>query len=178
MKLTIIDPIDDPRLLEYIRLKHAYKSCAVYRFYSLIMYGTPVESLAPTRDILQYLLVEEDGDECTKKFDMLYAQQLINNPASFIDLMQIMNALQYYNEVFLISNYKHPNVSPILDSLIKFIQERYAISPLIVNAMEDIDELAKCDFQNEMGYQNLMNDMDRFRMTCYTPDQIRNEVID
>ena len=178
MKLTIIDPIDDPRLLEYIQIKHDYKHCAVYRFYSLIMYGEPIERLAPQQELIPYLVADVNGDENTREFDMRYANQLLTNPDSFVDLMVMMNALQYFDEVFLVSNYKHPNVSPILDSLVKFIQERYSISPFIVNAMEDIDELSKCDFASEEGYKTLMNDIDRFRILWTPQKAIESDVIE
>lgn len=178
MKLTIIDPIDDMRLIEYIQLKNTYKNCAVFRCYTLIMYGTPLDNLIPFPDLLQLIACTPMGDESTKEFDIAYANQLLNNPPSFIDLMQLMTAFQDTEEVFLISNYKHPIVASILDSLIKFIQERYSIRPLIVNDIEDIDELALCDFQSQRGYDTLIQDIDRFKRMYYTKEQLENDVKD
>ena len=171
MKLSIVEPLN-PQVFEYVKLKTEIKGCSAFRFFTIVMYGIPLDNLAPQYNIVEYLNTLPEGDECTRDFDIAYANQLMNNPYSFIDLMQIMSSLQLSDEVFLLSNYSHPYVAQILDSLIKFIQERYSIYPYIINEYEDINDLAISDFQTIDGYKNFNADLDRFNMLYTTKEQI------
>ena len=177
MKLTFVDPTYDQYIIDYIKTKEQCKKCIVFRFYSLLMYGAPLDNLIPLPQVMNLLFTTMEGDEYSKDFDTAYAYQLLTHQPSFVDLMQIMGSIQYTEEVFVISNYTHENVSPIIDSLIKFIQERYSIRPYIVNAVEDINELAVCDFQSHEGYINLIRDIDRFKMQYYTKEQLESDVM-
>lgn len=176
MKLTFVDATTQRELLNWVTIKAEAKHCAVFRFYSLIMYGKPVENLVPKREILQLLRECQFGDSNTKEFDIAYANQLLMYQPSFVDLMQIMLAFQYSDETIILSNYTHPLAMPILDSLMKFIYERYSIQSYVVNDVMDIDELSKSDFESAEGYNNFITDIDRFKKIYYTKEQIETEV--
>ena len=59
-------------------------------------------------------------------------------------------------------DYTHPNAIPIIDSLIKYIQERYSINVYIYNDIGDINVLDSSDFQTKEGYMNYVEDMNRY----------------
>lgn len=174
MRLSILDVTYDPRLLEYAMNKEKFKGAKIFNFYSLVMYGLALNSLIPVPDVMKYLFETEDGDEYSKNFDILYANQLLINPNSFVDLMTLMDSFQSVEDTIVLSNYTHPNMTGIIDSLLKFIQERYGIYPLIINTLEDIDELRVCDFESNEGYINLMTDLDRFRTTYFSKEQLES----
>lgn len=182
MKLSIVDPImdnqmADPKLMDYIVLKNRMKNCPVFRFYSVLMYGTPVDNLIPLPDVLRLLGSTDDGDEGTRAFDMAYANQLLTYAPSFIDLIQIIGSLQFAEETFLLCDMRHPNVLYTMDSFMKFIQERYSINIFIIKDIIDIDELKMSDFSSQEGYQNMIADIDRYKMTYFTKEQLESEVI-
>ena len=159
MKLQFIDP-SSPILMDYIVTKGDSGKAAVFRYYTLFMYGYPLNCLQPKPDIIKYLFESQDGDESSRTFDQLYADQIINDKGSFFDFMTFMEALQNYDEVIIVSNYMHPNVYPILDSLMKLIQQRYGIRSYIINDIYDIDLFALSDFETEIGYQNYLRDVE------------------
>jgi len=179
MKLTIINPVlsngmIDRDMMEYIDLKSKYKNCSVFRLYTMLMYGQPLNSLAPLPYVMKLLIESQNGDGSSKDFDISYAHQLLNNPPSFVDLMTLLSPLQFVDEVFLISDYENAMVS----SLVKFIYERYSINAFMIKDMMDIDELQVSNFDSEEGYSNLINDIDRYKMTYFTKEQIENDFIE
>jgi hypothetical protein len=88
--------------------------------------------------------------------------------------MTLLSPLQFVDEVFLISDYENAMVS----SLVKFIYERYSINAFMIKDMMDIDELQVSNFDSEEGYSNLINDIDRYKMTYFTKEQIENDFIE
>lgn len=182
LKLTFVDATSNPSMVDiplfnWVKTKCEIKKCPVFRFYSLIMYGMPVEKLAPLPSVTQLLRESHFGDSNTKDFDIAYANQLLMNPSSFVDLMQIMGSFQHVEETIILSNYTHPLVYPILDSLMKFIQQRYSIESYIVNDLMDINDFKVSNFGTDIGYQNLMQDLDRYKQMFYTREQILKEEI-
>lgn len=177
MKLTIIDPLYNNALIDYVDTKCRFKGCAAFRFYTLVMYGMPVENLIPRPEVIQILnSIDYSSDEGTKAFDIAYANQLLYDQFSFIDLIQIMSSLQTCEESFVMSNYKNPFVAQIIDSLLKFIQERYSVQAYIVNEIEDINELLISDFSSQEGYHNYIADLDKFNKLYKSKEQLSQEV--
>ena len=174
--MSILDPTYDPRLIDYVRGKDS-RTCSVFNFYSLYAYGIPLNNLFPMPEVVRLLVETMDGDESSRDFDIAYANQLLMNPQSFIDLMNVLGNLEKSDEVFILSNYTHPNMTGIVDSLIKFIQERYSLYPLIINTIEDIDEYQFCDFHSKEGYMRLISDLDRFKRMYFSRDQIDQDVL-
>lgn len=180
MKLTFIDPMYNPVLLDYIQTKNVYKQCPVYKFCTLLMYGKPLDNLEPNPAVLDILRGSTtDGDsEVTRRFDTAYAGQILTNHLAFIDLMTLMHSFQESNEVFVSCNYKNEHFVPIIDSLIKFIQERYTVRSFIVQERDDINELSTSDFELPEGYQNFVSDFSIFASRVYTKDQLSNFTTD
>lgn len=174
MRLEFVDPIQ-LELVDYIKTKAETLHCPVFRFYTLLMYGVPVEGLIPLPNIMQYLRDCNFGDSNTLEFDKAYASQLLMYNKSFVDLMKIMTTLQFCDTTIIITNYTHPLATPIIDSLIKFIQQRYSIQSYIVNDIMDIDNFAVSDFESNEGYTNLIKDIDRFKAITSNPNSILKE---
>ena len=167
MKLTFIDPMNNMELLEYIQIKNTYKQCPIYRFCTVLMYGTSIEMIAPLSNIVEILKqANPNSDVNSYEFDCAYANQLLSYMPSFECLMTIMNSFQNSEEVFINCNYKHEFLYPIIDSLIKFIQERYSVRAYIVKEIGDIDELKTCDFETQEGYRNFLADYSRYQIYC------------
>ena len=160
MKLEIVDPMIDQNLIEWVMTKGDSGKAAVFRYYSLWMYGLPLNCLQPKQEIMKYLFESEEGDQNSKIFDQLYAEQIMNDKGTFFDMMTFLESLERYDETIIVSNYTHPNVYPILDSLIKFIQQRYGIQTFIINDSYDIDPFSVSEFETEEGYQNYLRDIE------------------
>ena len=65
-------------------------------------------------------------------------------------------------------------VEAIVDSLIKFIQERYSLQSFLINDIDDIDPFATSTFITEGGYLNYIDDVKRMGR-YYDPHQLLQE---
>ena len=106
------------------------------------------------------LFRSEYGDEASKIFDEEYAKQLSNKRASRFDLAIMLEQLQLKDEVILLSNPNHQIVGSIIDSLCKYIQQKYTVQAYIVNEVEDIDEFALSEFDTDEGYEAYVKDIE------------------
>lgn len=168
MKLEFVDTTT-PDMVNYIVTKGESGKATVFKFFSIINYGITLNNLMPREDVMRHLsysLNYPDLEEQeSKEFDMEYANQIISDKASFYDLMKVMSSLQdneNTDEVMIVSNYTHPVVMPIIDSLSKFIQQRYGIQTYIVNYPEDIDPYSISEFESDIGYSNYLHDIEWF----------------
>ena len=182
MKLSILDLLlPDGRingdLSNYVMMKQQGKGCPIFNFNGIVMIGKFVNNLMPLPNVMQLLRESNFGDENTRDFDIAYANQLLTYQPSFIDLMQIMGSLQFSDETFLLCDMVNTNMANITESLTKFIYERYSINLFIVKDVMDIDELKFSDFQTETGYNNYIQDMDRFKISYFTKEQLSKEVV-
>lgn len=162
MKLSVVDPQNDIRLLDYIMVKSIAMARAPYNFYSIIQHGVMLNNLIPTPEVMTLLRQSSYGDGDTILFDKEYANQLIYNDASFIDLMNLLSNIEYQDEVILMSNYSNRVIMPILDSLLKFIYERYGIDSFLINTIDDIDDLSVSEFASPLQYNMLTSDIQRY----------------
>ena len=182
MKLSIVDPICpnltvNHQLLDYIVLKSNMKNCPIFRYNTIIVLGTSLNNLTPLPNVMKLLQNSNFGDDNTRDFDIAYANQLCSYQPSFIDIMQIMGSLQFSEETFLLCDIKHPNSINIIDSLMKFLQERYSINLFMIQDLIDIDNTKTTDFQSEEGYQQFISDLDKYKTQYFTSKQLENEVI-
>jgi hypothetical protein len=161
MKLTFID-ITSPQLLDYVQTKEYSGKAAVFRFFALEMIGTPLKGLEPISTIMPYLSPCNDayGDESTRLFDGQYARQLSELPESRFALGVILEQLQLVDEVIIVSNYNHPVITDIVDSLCKYIQQKYNLQAYIVKDIDDIDPFSLSEFGSNEGYQNYVKDVE------------------
>jgi len=146
MKLTIVDPQNDPKLLDWLMTKVLSDARLPYNLYSIIDYGIRLDHLYPNPRSLELLKETEYGDGNTLRFDQAYAAQILNDDATFVDFMSLMHGVIRDEETILMSNYTSKVVMPVLDSLLKFVQQRYGIIGFIVNTIDDLDSLGTSEF--------------------------------
>lgn len=146
MKLTIVDPQNDPKLLEWLMTKVLSDARLPYNFYSIIDYGIRLDHLYPNPQALALLKESDYGDGDTLRFDQAYAAQILGDDKSFVDFMSLMHGVIRDEETILMSNYTSRIVMPVLDSLLKFVQQRYGIIGFIVNTIDDLDTLGSSEF--------------------------------
>lgn len=175
MKLSVIDPQNDPLLVDYIVTRSIATTSLPYNFYSILQYGIMVPNLFPLKDTLSLLKQSEYGDGEVLLFDQAYAHQLLAHEPSFLDLMRVLCNIEYYEEIMLISNYTNDFMMPIIDSLLKFIYERYGLDAFIINTIDDIDNLSSSQFFSQLQYMNLSNDIQRYYQLMKIPIPVASE---
>lgn len=162
MKLNIVDPQNDQRLIEYISIRSISMARLPFNFYSLLQYGIMLNNLIPVPEVMSLLKQSKYGDADTYLFDKEYANQLISHTPSFIDLMNLLSNIEHQDEIILISNYSNRMIMPILDSLLKLIQERYGIDSYLINTLDDIDQFSVSEFASPMQYNLFVSDIQRY----------------
>lgn len=93
-------------------------------------------------------------------FDMKYAHFLVNNDNNFINLMNIICQMYYNRSVYLIISEDEWSMI-IVESLLKFIQQRYGLNATYIKSFEDIYYSEDIQFNAYYGINNF--DMDRER---------------
>ena len=178
MKLTFVDCTTSIELQNWVMMRNQLANCPIYRFYTLFMYGIPLDNLNPLPYALKALYdhTQEEGVS-SYNFDIAYANQILNYEPSWIDFMQIIGAFQYAPETIVLCDYTRDEALPVIDSLIKFIQQRYGINSYIAKDIIDIDQYAISDFSSQEGYRAMMADIDSFKQRFFTKEQLENEVI-
>ena len=170
MKLTIIDPQNDCRLLEWCQTRSIATQKLPFNFFSIVNFGIRLDNLCPDTNLLKYLAEDKvTGKDESFKFDCGYATQIITNEKTFIDFMTLMDDVVNSDETILMSNYTSSFVMPILDSLLKFIQERYGICAFIVNTLDDIDSLSTSEFGTFAQQMCYSTDFERYAKLTKKP---------
>lgn len=164
MKLEFIN-INSQELLNYVKLKSESGVVPVFNFYSVIQIGEWARALEPLSNVFERLsfAFTFNDDQYTLDFDRQYAFQLLTNQNSFAMLMKIMMLVETMDEVIVITNHSNPYVEVVVDSLIKFIQQRYSIQSYIINDIGDIDSFATSNFKTEEGFNNYMMDVNKIK---------------
>ena len=164
MKLEFIN-INSQELLNYVKLKSESGVVPVFNFYSVIQIGEQARALEPLHNVFERLsfAFTFNDDQYTLDFDRQYAFQLLTNQNSFTMLMKIMMLVETMDEVIVITNHSNPYVEVVVDSLIKFIQQRYSIQSYIINDIDDIDSFANSNFKTEEGFNNYMIDINKIK---------------
>ncbi len=99
------------------------------------------------------------GSKNEYDFDMKYASFLLNDPNAFFDLMQIMYPLYEGEDVFLLVD-DGPVMEMLVESLQKFIQQRYGYNSAYITCVEDLLNANDGDF-SELGTMNMRDDRER-----------------
>lgn len=87
----------------------------------------------------------------TQVFDIEYAGLILNNPALFSKLVEIMQAS--FNDIcVIILVYRDSYRDSVMESLIKLIQNRYGYKPWIIDDIEDIE----CIYEQSMTPYGLL----------------------
>ena len=164
MSLIFADPFRDPILTQYIVDKFKIDQIKLYNFGSIINAGIRLDALYPQPNVMVLLKEAKFGegdDELTLRFDTAYMQQLLNDTDSFKTLMKFMVETQEDKDIIILCNYNERNFQPVVESLIKFIQERYGINSYVVSVFEDMDGIEKLAINHES-----MKQLNNFIMDC------------
>lgn len=136
----------------------------LYNMSSAINRGVMLSNLTPPPMVGANTLDYDDE----KSFDIMYANYLLGNDAAFVQMFSIINNLYLGgSSIILVGDGKYKDV--LTDSLIKFIQQRYGLSPIrIINEIEDWYSYEEDYKFNLIGVYNL--DVDKERFTMLTTD--------
>ena len=114
---------------------------------------------------LNYLLpnIQQISDDF--EFDFAYAQYLMTNDQVFVEFFQIIYNLYLGKDVFIAVEPNENWAENVLESLLKFIQERYGYNAIKIESEEDYlfaRNNFNSDFNPEFGLYNLDVDKERF----------------
>ena len=87
------------------------------------------------------------GISSTYEFDMWYANFLINSPDAYKELIDIMRYLYNGVSVCILVDYNIEFSNLIIESLSKFILERYGYTSNIIKDIEDMNYLKEGEFE-------------------------------
>lgn len=107
------------------------------------------------------------------QFDMNYANWIMYNDPVFIQLMSIMSNVYNGFDVFITISEEDWS-EDMIDSLMKFIQERYGVVGAHVTSIEDYYCISDVEFIEGMGLLNIQTDMERFGELTYRPSKQEN----
>ena len=174
MSLIFADPSRDNILTKYIIDKNDTDKIKLYNFGSIIGLGTRLDALYPQPNVMALLKAADFGegdDELSLRFDKAYMYQILNSDDSFKALMTFMVETQEEKDIIILCNYNEPNFQPVIESLIKFIQERYGINSYIVSAIEDIEYIEKIPIEHDSTAQlsNFITDCGKYARLIDSP---------
>lgn len=127
-----------------------------FAIYSLLADGTGYPSL----DILPPATIVNYGG---KEFDMMYIDWILNNDFVFFEFFsKIVYNLYLGLHVYIICE-RNDFYDPIVESILKIMQQRYGYNGAMINEPEDIDYLDQdISFSGLIGVKNLDDDKERF----------------
>lgn len=171
MKLIVVDPQNDPRLIDWVMTKVEADDKRPFNLLSLLDYGWKLKNLEPTQDEVEYLKDSQFGDANTHKFDMSYAARIMTHNNTFVDFMHLISTLPDEEDTILITNYNSRFVMPVIDSLLKLIQQRYGIDAFIVNTVDDLEGLSikYCEFGSTVQRSLYVGDWERYAKLTNKP---------
>ena len=132
----------------------------VYNFNSFKEYGVPL-NLFPPNNL---------GAISEYDFDCKYAEYIMMNDAVFMNFMNMIMDLYMGNNVFILVQYDDESFfnsdnsswnTMLIESLFKFIQQRYGLNATLINSPEDISIAEEMSF-TEFGICNMDIDKERF----------------
>lgn len=136
------------------------KNLRVYNMGSIHQTGMNISNLIPAYNTID-----------NKEFDLYYANSLLHDKTLFITYMQIIYDLYMGFNVFVLVNGTKGDYSEYaVESLIKFIQQRYGIISNVLESEEDFDTLVEHDF-SLTGLYNL--DIDKEKFNILTSDPVK-----
>lgn len=100
-----------------------------------------------------------------RQFDIAYANYLMTNEAAFVDIMKIMYNLYQGYDVFCISDVSDEYNELFVESVLKFIQQRYGFNGQILGSPEDFMYTSDSTFTIQ-GLYYLDLDKERFVAVC------------
>lgn len=113
-----------------------------------------VDLLPPSNGVMPF------NDE--KEFDIAYANYIMSNDYTFMELMKIIIPLYFGEDIYLVVS-RSPYFDMVTESLTKFIQVRYSYIPQIIQTSDDYDMINyDQSFDTVQGLFNLDQDKERY----------------
>lgn len=134
----------------------------IYNFSSLKEVGKPL-FMMPPNDL---------GAISEYDFDCKYAQYIMMNDQVFFNMLCMMMDIYNGTDVFILiadeeESFFNPDVSSwnsiLIESLLKFIQQRYGINGTLIEGPDDLNCLEFAEF-SDFGLYNFDEDKERFSM--------------
>lgn len=139
------------------------KPCFLYNIGSMFVQKgiEHLKNLTPSSN--QIMISSMQLDE--REFDIKYANYLVSNDAAFIDIMKIVYNLYQGFDVFCISDVGDEYNELFIESILKYIQQRYGFNGQILGDIEDFNYTIDSTFTIQ-GLYNLDIDKERFVILC------------
>lgn len=141
----------------------------ILNYFSNISLGTNISRLFPSK----YLL-----DTCTPdhlEFEQIYFNYLLNDIDAFTDLMEIMMA-NYYNEnVIVLTDFNNNIINATICCIMKFIKQRYGYSCSIINCLDDLLEAKESSF-SDTGLQIFIQDKELYIKNTVDPQKLMDNL--
>ena len=151
--------IDKPDLIPVI-IRKTNSQCEVFNFTSLYSGYRSLSALATSMHSVNNSALPTNLFVETVEFDMNYANAILNNPLMFQALMNIM-VNSYQGKTVILLVHREPYRDALMESLIKFIQQRYGYNAWIVNDIDDISCIREVPF-TPYGITTLDEDIKRY----------------
>lgn len=151
---------DNPSYIPYIQYQFSNRPVDIYNLSSLYSGYKDATDLLTKMAIINNSEMPMPEFVQSIQFDMQYASAIMNDPILFNKLMMILSAhFEGYIVVILVQ--RDPYRDAIMESLIKFIQQRYGYNCWIVEDIGDIECLKETP-HNPFGLDRLNEDLYRY----------------
>ena len=151
--------LDNPQLIPYIADK-TRQPIRVMNFSSLYSGFEDATCMCTSMNLVETGGMPINQFINTVDFDIMYASVLLQNDRMFETFTKFI-ASSYFGFTVILLVYREPYRDAIMESVIKFIQQRYGYNCWIVNSIDDIDCLAESTF-TPAGIITLDSDVKRY----------------
>ena len=107
------------------------------------------------------------------QFDINYANWIMYNDPQFVQFMNIISNVYNGYDVFILISEEDWSAD-LVDSIMKFIQERYGVVGAYVRSALDYIYASEVEFAEGMGLINIQNDMERYGELIYKSTKPNN----
>lgn len=119
--------------------------------------SSPLEGFERLDIIPSHLMYTE---ETSREFDIAYAQYILQ--FRLIELMKIIFPLYDCMDVYLLVYKDNAYFDIVTESILKFIQNRYGILPVVINEATDYNDVVRTQYNTSFSLNGMYNfDIDR-----------------
>lgn len=137
-------------------------------FFNVVNLGTPLTRLMAPPVIFQTCPID------SVNFSGAYANFVISNDEAFQDFMEIVMAMYYNDDVFVLTDLQSTHIVAMAETIIKIIQQRYGYNCYILNTIDDIFSIPQSEM-SEIGSQIFLSDKERYvRLTVDAKKLLEN----
>lgn len=137
----------------------------ILNYFSNISLGTNISRLFPPKYLLDICMPSNI------EFDEMYFNYIMNDIDAFTDMMEIMMA-NYYNEnVIVLTDFNNEIINATVCCIIKLIKQRYGYSCCIINDFEDLFEAKDSSF-SDIGLKTFISDKELYTRNTVDPQKL------